>query len=81
MTKTGHIILRANIILGFELVLTDNNVYFCQKVSRYRNNNRVIEDKYLQIQDIYNLSIINDGINILSLQLMALYIRDGYRPL
>ena len=79
MTLEGNIILRTKLVRKlFELVLTDKNVYFCQKVSKYGHNNNFVEDKYIPIQRIQDIDLINEGIKILSLRITTIYINESY---
>ena len=74
-----NIILRTKIInLPFELIITDKDVYICQNMSIKRCINKFIEDKLTPIKEIKDISIIDDGIKILRLQIMSLLAKEDY---
>lgn len=64
----------------FELIITNKDVYICQKIHTNRHNNQ-FENKLIPIKEIKDISIINEGIKILSLHIMALLAKEGcYLP-
>ena len=79
---TEKVVLRAKLInLPYKLVITDKNVYICQNMAIKRHINQFIEDKLIPIQEIQDISLIDEGIKILRLHIMALLAKEGcYLP-
>jgi len=76
------VVLRAKLInLPYKLVITDKNVYIYQNMTINRRNNKIIEDKLTSIQEIEDISLIDEGIKILKLHLLVLLAKEGcYLP-
>jgi hypothetical protein len=78
MATREKVILRTKLINIFELIITDKDVYICQNMSIKRHINKFIEDKLTPIKDIF---LINEGIKVLRLHIMALMAKEGcYLP-
>ena len=76
-----NVILRKKLINLFELIITDKNVYICENMSIKRHINKFIEDKLTPIQEIKDITLIDEGIKILKLHIMALMAKEGcYLP-
>ena len=76
-----NFILRKKLINLFELIITDKNVYICENMSIKRHINKFIEDKLTPIQEIKDITLIDEGIKILKLHLLALMAKEGcYLP-
>ena len=76
-----NVILRKKLINLFELIITDKNVYICENMSIKRHINKFIEDKLTPIQEIKDITLIDEGIKILKLHLLALMAKEGcYLP-
>lgn len=76
-----NVILRKKLINLFELIITDKNVYICENMSIKRRINQFIEDKLTPIQEIKDITLIDEGIKILKLHLLALMAKEGcYLP-
>ena len=73
-----NVILRKKLINLFELIITDKNVYICENMSIKRHINKFIEDKLTSIQEIQDISLIDEGIKVLRLHIMALMAKEGY---
>ena len=75
---TENYILRENMLYHslYKLILTDKNVYFCQPVS----NKQFAYDIIIPIQEIQDISLINEAIKILIFHIYILYIKEGYLP-
>lgn len=72
------VVLRAKLINIFELIITDKDIYICQNMSIKRRINKFIEDKLTPIKDIF---LIDEGIKVLRLHIMALIAKEGcYLP-
>ena len=81
MAKREKVILRKKLINIFELIITDKNVYICENMSIKRHINKFIEDKLTPIQEIKDITLIDEGIKILKLHIMALMAKEGcYLP-
>ena len=77
---TEKVILRKKLINLFELIITDKNVYICQNIDIKRSN-KFIEDKLTPIQEIKDITLIDEGIKVLRLHIMALMVKEGcYLP-
>ena len=73
------VVLRKKLIRPlFDLVVTDKNVYICQKKCKFGRDNQLLEDKLIPIQEIQDMSLIDEGINILLFQIMALLVKEDY---
>ena len=76
-----NVILRKKLINLFELIITDKNVYICENMSIKRHINKFIEDKLTPIQEVKDITLIDEGIKILKLHLLALMAKEGcYLP-
>ena len=76
-----NVILRKKLINLFELIITDKNVYICENMSIKSHINKFIEDKLTPIQEIKDITLIDEGIKILKLHLLALMAKEGcYLP-
>ena len=76
-----NVILRKKLINLFELIITDKNVYICENMSIKRHINKFIEDKLTPIQEIKDITLIDEGIKILKLHILALMAKEGcYLP-
>jgi hypothetical protein len=81
MATCEKVILRKKLINIFELIITDKDVYICQNMSIKRRINKFIEDKLTPIQEIKDITLIDEGIKILKLHLLALMAKEGcYLP-
>ena len=78
---TEKVILRKKLINIFELIITDKNVYILTNMAIKRHINQFIEDKLTPIQEIKDISLIDEGINVLRLHIMAVMAKEGcYLP-
>ena len=76
-----NVILRKKLINIFELIITDKDVYICENMSIKRHINKFIEDKLTPIQEVKDITLIDEGIKILKLHLLALMAKEGcYLP-
>ena len=76
-----NVILRKKLTNIFELIITDKDVYICENMSIKRRINKFIEDKLTPIQEIKDITLIDEGIKILKLHLLALMAKEGcYLP-
>ena len=76
-----NVILRKKLINLFELIITDKNVYILTNMAIKRHINQFIEDKLTPIQEIKDITLIDEGIKILKLHLLALMAKEGcYLP-
>ena len=76
-----NVILRKKLINTFELIITNKDVYICENMSIKRHINKFIEDKLTSIQEIQDISLIDEGIKVLRLHLLALMAKEGcYLP-
>ena len=81
MATREKVVLRKKLINLFELIITDKNVYICENMSIKRHINKFIEDKLTPIQEIKDITLIDEGIKILKLHIMALMAKEGcYLP-
>ena len=81
MATREKVVLRKKLINLFELIITDKNVYICENMSIKRHINKFIEDKLTPIQEIKDITLIDEGIKILKLHLLALMAKEGcYLP-
>ena len=81
MATREKVVLRKKLINLFELIITDKNVYICENMSIKRHINKFIEDKLTPIQEIKDITLIDEGIKILRLHIMALMAKEGcYLP-
>ena len=78
---TEKVVLRAKLINLFELIITDKDVYICENMTIKRHINKFIEDKLTPIQEIKDITLIDEGIKVLRLHIMALMAKEGcYLP-
>jgi len=76
-----NIILRKKLINISELIITDKDVYICENMSIKRRINKFIEDKLTPIKEIKDISLIDEGIKVLKLHILALMAKEGcYLP-
>jgi hypothetical protein len=75
---TEKVVLRAKLINLFELIITDKDVYICENMTIKRHINKFIEDKLTPIQEIKDITLIDEGIKVLRLHIMALMAKEGY---
>ena len=76
-----NVILRKKLINISELIITNKDVYICQNMSIKRRINKFIEDKLIPIKEINDISLIDEGIKVLKLHIMALMAKEGcYLP-
>ena len=76
-----NVILRKKLTNIFELIITDKDVYICENMSIKRRINKFIEDKLTPIQEVKDITLIDEGIKILKLHLLALMAKEGcYLP-
>ena len=76
-----NVILRKKLINISELIITNKDVYICENMSIKRHINKFIEDKLIPIKEINDISLIDEGIKVLKLHIMALMAKEGcYLP-
>lgn len=76
-----NIILRKKLINISELIITNKDVYICENMTIKRRINKFIEDKLTPIKEIKDISLIDEGIKVLKLHIMALMAKEGcYLP-
>ena len=76
-----NVILRKKLINIFELIITNKDVYIYENMSIKRRINKFIEDKVTPIKEIKDISLIDEGIKVLGLHIMALMAKEGcYLP-
>ena len=76
-----NVILRKKLINISELIITNKDVYICQNMSIKRRINKFIEDKLIPIKEIKDISLIDEGIKVLKLHILALMAKEGcYLP-
>jgi hypothetical protein len=76
-----NIILRKKLINISELIITNKDVYICENMTIKRRINKFIEDKLTPIKEIKDISLLDEGIKVLKLHIMALMAKEGcYLP-
>ena len=64
-----------------ELIITNKDVYICENMTIKRRINKFIEDKLTPIKEIKDISLIDEGIKVLKLHILALMVKEGcYLP-
>ena len=76
-----NVILRKKLINISELIITNKDVYICENMTIKRRINKFIEDKLTPIKEIKDISLIDEGIKVLKLHILALMVKEGcYLP-